>query len=254
MPKQWRTFFEETPPQTFMPLSPTTFDRCVVPGRKNLSKEIYEFLSEDVILIHNKYVKWCRDLGGDFCESICDFGAKHQQLYSLTNIPKFRSFQYRLLQRALVTNIQLYSWGINTDSLCSFCKEQEETLVHLFCECNIVKQIWLQFEQHMKVVFEDVHLNMNNTNIILNEIYPKKNHVVNFLCLITKQYIYRQKCLGKALSFPGLKSIYRNTECIEKYIAVKNQRLAVHNRKWGKGSQNEELLIDFVQRYNQENM
>ena len=74
-------------------------------------------------------------MGSDFCDSICDYGKLHLDVYVVTNITKFRSFQYRLLQRGLVTNLQLAKWGIVSSELCSFCHQSVETLVHLFCDC-----------------------------------------------------------------------------------------------------------------------
>ena len=67
---------------------------------------------------------------------------------------------------------------------------------------------------------------------MFNHLIDKKNHVVNFLCLIVKQYIYRQRCLDKKLSWFECKGIISQVENIEKYIAIKNGKLNIHNRKW----------------------
>ena len=69
-------------------------------------------------------------------------------------------------------------------------------------------------------------------NIILNELVQKKGHVVNFLCLVTKQFIYSQRCLKRSLNFPALKALYRHIRNVEKFIAVKNNRVAIHAKKW----------------------
>ena len=57
-------------------------------------------------------------------------------------------------------------------------------------------------------------------------------HIKNFLCLITKQYIYRQKCCGKKLEFFELRLIIYQLQNVEKYIAIKNNRLQKHLCKW----------------------
>ena len=54
------------------------------------------------------------------------------------------------------------------------------------------------------------------------------------MCLITKQYIYRQRCFGKELNFRELKGVIRNVENIEKYIAEKNDKVKTHEKKWPK--------------------
>ena len=87
-------------------------------------KKVYRFLSDDVMLIHSKYIKWRQEIGPDFCESLLDYGRMHQYGYTMTNVPKLRSFQYRLLQRGIITNIQLCRWGIVSNEKCSFCMEE----------------------------------------------------------------------------------------------------------------------------------
>ena len=45
---------------------------------------------------------------------------------------KLRSFQIRLNLRSNVTNMQLYVLDTDSDNLCTFCREEAETLTHLF--------------------------------------------------------------------------------------------------------------------------
>ena len=78
------------------------------------------------MIIHNKYMKWIQELGQDPFGSLHDFAQSHCKIYKVTNVTKYRSFQYRLLQRGLVTNIQLYKWDIVEDNLCTFCHQEVE--------------------------------------------------------------------------------------------------------------------------------
>ena len=75
---------------------------------------------------------------------------------------------------------------------------------------------------------------MNAKSIIFNELTEKKNHAANFICLITKQYIYKNKCQNRALSIQELKALIRNIENTEKYIAEKNGKLGIHRKKWNR--------------------
>ena len=185
--------------------------------------------------VHNKYVKWCQDLGSDFCEGIRQFGDLHQDIYKVTNVPKYRSFQYRLLQRGLVTNVQLYKWGIISSELCFFCGEAEESVTHMLVYCTVVQCIWEEFESYIRQRF-NITCECTPKNIILNRITEKKTHVANFLCLVTKTYLYSYKCQKKVVHFNTLKAIFRHVENVEKYIAMKNDRLEKHNRKWVKNT------------------
>ena len=66
-----------------------------------------------------------------------------------TNITKYRSFQFRLMHHAIITNIQLEKWKLKESRMCSFCAREPETYLHLFIWCPKVARIWLQLEQFM---------------------------------------------------------------------------------------------------------
>ena len=73
---------------------------------------------------------------------------------------------------------------------------------------------------------------MNLEKVITCKICQPKCHVVNTLALILKQYIYRQRCLKELVNFVQYKAIVRNMRNIEKYVAMKNDKLYLHERKW----------------------
>ena len=144
------------------------------------------------------------------CQNI--LGLKtHQQIstafrsiYATTNIPKLRSFQFRLLHDALVTNRDLYRWKLRSRSTdkCTFCDAEEETTIHLLVRCNYAKSFWLSV---FKLLYDEKFLQNPLTeapeeDIILNTIHTNKKHCVNFVVLLAKQYIYASKCQGLPLS------------------------------------------------------
>ena len=172
-------------------------------------------------------------MGEESLETLMDFKQHFTTLYRVTNITKYRSFQYRLLLRGIPTNIQLHYWGIVDTGLCFFCKKERETICHLFYQCEVVQQIWQQVTTYCHTNFPEQNINLSLNSVILNTLVNKKCHAINLICLLTKQFIYRQKCQKKELNFQNLKSNIRSIQNIEKYIAVKNYKLAIHNRKWG---------------------
>ena len=235
LPQEWKVYFSQERGD-FLPLPPHNYSYWVNDPKDRLSKRVYEYMSDDRMLIHSKYIKWKMELGvqDEFCNSLYEFSREHCFLYTLTNVPKYRSFQYRLLERGIVTNIHLCKWGIREDSNCTFCNQEEESLLHLFCTCNQVKVLWENFRQYVEEKYQITSLNLNPSEIVLNKIFvPVRSHVVNFLCLVTKQFIYRQRCQGNNLTFPVLRNIFRRIEGIEKYIAIKNGRIGKHIKKWG---------------------
>ena len=68
-------------------------------------------------------------------------------------------------------------------------------------------------------------------NVIMNK-WNRNQKVANFICLLTKQYIYSQRCLKKPLSWPGLREKICHVERVEKYIARKNGKIDAHINKW----------------------
>ena len=229
IPKDWKDFFMANEAIALLPLAPYNFDMSL---QTKISRRVYSFLAEDVTIIHNKYIKWRQELGSDFCQGLLEFGLEHRRLYQVTNVAKYRSFQYRLLQRALTTNTSLYKWGISQSPLCTFCNDQPESIFHLFCDCQVTRTLWSQISEYLKNEFKIRTVSLAPENIVLNSIVVPRKSVGNFVCLVTKQYIYAQRCQKNPLSFLQLKSKLKLIQSMEKYIAIKNGKWSVHIKKW----------------------
>ena len=57
-----------------------------------------------------------------------------------------RSFQYRILSNILYLNKKLFTFRKSTSSLCTFCKLSDKTVLHQFCECSIVQNLWNELD------------------------------------------------------------------------------------------------------------
>ena len=151
----------------------------------------------------------------------------------VSNVNKYRSFQYRLLQNSLVTNKRMYTWGMLQTPNCSFCKLREENILHLLYNCEYVKPMWKELVKIMKN-FTKKEIVLNYENIVFNKLHPDPKHVINLMCLVVKQYIYRQRCKKSQIKVQEIRNELYKIENIEKYIAVKNGHISKHNRKWAK--------------------
>ena len=198
---------------------------------KNLSQTIYSFLADDRMLLHNKFTKWRMDLGDNMVETLSDFTQAHREIYGITNVPKYRSFQYRLLQRGLVTNVQLSRWKILESDLCTFCNIQPETATHLMWSCTEVQKLWLDVKSMIEQRY-NIEINLSLSAVILNKIVTVRYHIANFMCLLCKHFIYTNRCLKNRLHFPIFKRVVNQIENVEKYIATKNNKIKIHNKKW----------------------
>ena len=233
IPKEWKEYFTANPCSTYFPLPPHNIDRILNGSIPNITRKLYTYFSEDAIWIHGKFVKWRMDLGQEYSQGLIEFKEHHQRIYKTTNITKYRSFQYRLLQRGIITNIQLSKWNIKPSDKCYYCNEEKETLIHLCCTCPKIQELWEQVKEYLQKKFPRLEIQLVPTNIIFNTITGKNNHVANFICLIVKQYVYSQRCLGKDINIQGVIGKIKQMQMIEKYIATKNEKLPTHLRKWG---------------------
>ena len=76
-------------------------------------------------------------------------------------------------------------------------------------------------------------------NVIFNKIHERTNCIANMICLIVKYYLYRIRCMGENLNVCAFEREISSIHNIEKYIAVKNDKLFKHQKKWWSTSDNE---------------
>ena len=171
--------------------------------------------------------KWEKEMNTTFMHQDLLHAIKH--IYRCTNVIKYRSFQYRLLTRGIITNIDLFKWKIISTELCSFCNLFPETYKHLFYECQVVKQVWTRIEVNLlKGEFSNEY-----QNIICNTVSKQPGNYNNFICLLFKQYVYSKKCMKQDISINEFAKVIRYTKNIEKYNALKANRIKYFNIKWG---------------------
>ena len=229
IPQDWKIQLMESSKGVFLPNPPHNYD--FVKTKKGLAATVYRYMSDDIINSHNKYQKWTMELGDPLASSLVDYATLFKDIYRITNYPKLRSFQYRLLQRGIVTNVQLHHWKMRPDNLCSFCNSYKETLSHLFSTCDNVKTLWKKLADYIQQRYNITQISLDTTKIITNKVFRPHNHVGNFMFLIGKQYVYRQRCLNEPIQFQALKAQILHIKNIEKYIAIKNDKLRVHRKK-----------------------
>ena len=161
----------------FLPAPPHNFERYTQITKLSLAKEVYQYISQDVMEIHGKFIKWRVDIPS-FEGTLLDFKSLHTDIYKTTNVTKYRSFQYRLLQRALTTNIHLYKWKLAESDLCSFCQTSRETVTHIMWQCTKVQQIWKRMLNHLKERYPDWSIKLDLKNVIFNQVVARKSHAI----------------------------------------------------------------------------
>ena len=119
-----------------------------------------------------------------------------------------------------------------TNDFCTFCKEESETIQHVFANCKHIVPLWCKLSMHIlqntgkRIVFHVYNILFGETS------FSKDNKIVNFIILYTKQYIYlclKQKripTLCELIHF--LKFKYK----IEKYAYIQKLQHSTFEKWW----------------------
>lgn len=229
LPNHWKTILFEshgtivyTPPRYTL-LSPMT----------KITTDVYSYLISRKTDILKKKHTWENRLNVQLDDQ--EFFDLFKNVSLVTIATKYRDFQFRLLHNAVITNKHLYRYKMRDDNLCSFCALAEESILHLFFECTYVAQLWSDIKCYIDnktAVSISNNCEWSAECIFFNCVHPTPSHVVNLIVVITKQYIYRQRCLGKKLYADALIKEFQQVYNTEYAIAKYKGKLEKHYAKW----------------------
>ena len=146
---------------------------------------------------------------------------------------KLREFQYKLLNRCLVTNILLYKINVVQSQACSLCGEIDESLEHFFVSCHYSKNFWAEVIKWL----ENLHITikqLSDKDIMFGILKCEDELFVNHILLVAKQYLYSCR---QSKSLPSIKVLSSKITLIyqiEAMISKSNNKLSAHNKKWSK--------------------
>ena len=103
--------------------------------------------------------------------------------FSSTKISKLIIFQFNL-HRCLATNDFLNKIGIRPDDLCPFCRDERESLIHLFWSCRKTNNsFWKNFQDWL---IKNLILLKPNSSLSSAGVLGLKANLFSY----TKQYFY----------------------------------------------------------------
>ena len=204
--------------------------RVLVQSNKHLCQYYYKKVNENVRSLFDRYNKW-----GTMLESMDidmdDFCQAFKNIYKVTNVIKYCSFQYRLLHKAIILNDRLYHWKVVKSNSCSFCSQQKEDISHFFWSCSVTQSFWKFAKKLVEKRFPDNYV-WNGRSILLNLVHPVPNHVANFIILVGKQYLYRCRCIKESINFFTFENLIHKCQMYEKSEAQKQNKYPKHCKKW----------------------
>ena len=74
------------------------------------------------------------------------------QIFSVTNSVRLRMFQYNILNGLLVTNVKRAKYTQDLSPKCTFCKEKDETVIHLLIDCPMVEKLWVSLIKWIRYI------------------------------------------------------------------------------------------------------
>ena len=101
-----------------------------------------------------------------------------------------RSFQYKILNNVLYLNKKLFTFRKLMSPLCPFCKLSDETVLHLFYECNIILNLWNELDLFFENEFTLFDLTSQVAFLGFLNANSKLLLIQNHLLLIFKIYFY----------------------------------------------------------------
>ena len=96
--------------------------------------------------------KWEAKLNKDI--NWCSTFKKMQQIQEI----KLKWFQIRLVHRIIAPNVVLMHMGIENDITCSFCRQDRDSINHIFWSCTYVRSFWEQFQMLAVQMRPQLHL------------------------------------------------------------------------------------------------
>ena len=162
-----------------------------------------------------------------------DWSQTHENIFSCSIETQLRSFYFKIFHKAICTNRFLHRIGRNDSPFCQFCEKIDETLIHLFCECDVIVPLWDNLSDFIKSrTGED--LQFSNFHKMFGFDIEDSEHkdAINFLILCFKFYIHRCKFQKVNPSFQAYKNLVKVKVNTEYKIAENRGKISKHFKKF----------------------
>jgi len=152
----------------------------------------------------------------------------------LTIDTKLREFQFKFLHQIIPTNTFLFKCNIVSSSLCEFCNSNPDSIAHMFWECQHIQIFWTSFtDTFLKKLNVENNINFNCI-VFCNLLEQNQDNylLVNYLILLAKYFIFKEKCQNHIPVISGFKSYVKDKQLVEDVIASMKQKQNDFNKKW----------------------
>ena len=144
--------------------------------------------------------------------------------------PMLQWFQIRINHRILGTNFLLEKMKIKNSNICSYCKLEPETIIHLFFNCPQTTTFWKDLEHLINSRCFETSFSICAKTIIFGD--NRASDVLNIILIMAKYYIFKHKENSQPLSVDAFKKQIPKYYQTEKYIANSNMNIEKFNKRW----------------------
>ena len=137
----------------------------------------------------------------------------------------------QIMRGSLATNRYLSKAKIKESDLCTFCKQESETIEHLFWSCRVVNSFLLQSNTELSLRGLGTDMLFITTNNFFKEIMllgdnrplipPETPYLIDQL----KRFIWICRCRNKLPNWPGLRNYLVREISIDKSLVLRNPEL-----------------------------
>jgi len=195
-----------------------------------------ELINKSSVYPERYVVFWQNELNVDIDE--LDWFEDYMDVFSWTVSTKLRSFLYQIRMGDIMCNLKLFKMKKRDNSDCDWCNNTRQDISHLFWDCPIVTDIWLELSGWINSML-DCYLVIKKELVFLHDIEAGNyTRIINLIILICCRYIYIKKCLNETPHFQGVMKKVQETESIERGISIRTNKFHLHRKKWCKFSKN----------------
>ena len=139
-------------------------------------------------------------------------------------------FQDKVTNNALHLTKHIYIFKLSGAKLCSFCNQEDETIIYLFANCPESKILWNSLKEFLKDTINFPLLTSQSATFRFLQTYQELFLILNYIFLLFIYYLHVSRC-SKTISFVALKTNIKKTHILEKYVERKKRFFL---KKWGK--------------------
>lgn len=193
-------------------------------GTKNIMKELLD--EKD---FNTMAVRWQKDYFTNI-----DWQKAYDIVQKSLNCTRLKWLQIRILHRIITTNKSVSKYKLEQVATCTFCRKTEETICHLFIDCEIVKDFWKALETIIgtKCVHSSSFVLSREIILFGTSATFKSTQSLDLIIVMAKMHIYKHKVNNTKPKISNFITEVKQRYEQEKYNAIISNNNNKHANKW----------------------